>query len=367
MSIKKGIFLFSILLFFSLFFCKPASASITWTEFSALSADVDSVSGLIRAFGPIDYTYSGIVYTLTDYLVIPCTTNCQYVDFSLALYYSGNPYVYGDGGTFYIVTPSTTQKSFFVQHNTSGSYQTPSLMSGNSCVLGNCKIVNDIQPKYTSRNIRFMNNCTNFQTANVYSPLTYIKCADGTSCSPIAYAITGCSSVVPVASIGTSCSSSFANVPSLIDDPTGWITSIWSALGDWFKCLFSSFYNMLASLINSAKDFLASSFSSAISKISLGSDEDTTPTQEVSDALQTFYDLMRNHFTDIFVLIESWNDANTEEYDSGFSGTLHFQGGDIPFSLNPFANIPPIVPTVTSIVAFLSLAFFLVMEIPTLF
>lgn len=362
---KKFIFIALIFGFFSI----NSASAMTLDEFSALSATKEDFGALFHAYVP--FTQDG--YDFWDYAITPLN-NYDNGDYGVIFYNANGAYTLGDG-TGTVIGTTSQNKAYAMNHDGTNEsnylYSVGSLSfcnNSNICESGDRYVEFDM-PSYSSQDIIFLDSCSSgWQSANYTDPYEYKMCGSwNPTCSPVYSASTFCGGGEPSAPpVGSTCTAPFSNVPSILDDPLGWITSIWDGIANWFSCLFQQSLDYISGLFsglnfNFSWDGVSDIITNALSSVFIPNPA------FLDEQFANFQTEFTTQFADVFTFYDSIKNADADTYETHLSGSFEYKNHAIPFTVSPFQNIPSYVPTITSFVAYLSLAWFLIHKLPELF
>jgi len=381
-TVARSVFFFALLFLVavSIGTTKTASASMTVEAFSGFGVSPENFSGLFHANAPI--TDNGHEYW--DYYLTPKTYNGN-PSYNAVLYNTyGGTYITGDGE---VVFHDRIDNDIYIFSYTDNYSESPygygATEDGYSCNPSGeeqvtCGFIteNGIAGLLgSSQDLLFTNNCDSSQgwnSGSYFDPPEYAMCGTwNPSCSPILNMATQCGGGVTPPVTEIACTFDFASIPGWTD-PLGMFTGFFTELFDWFGCAFNGLLGIFSGFFTSLASNITSGFSSVFDGLIDG----------ISGILQTLFipestfldtqlDSLKSEFStqfaDLFTFYDAVKEANASTFQDRFSGTLEFRGADIPMVISPFSNVPSFVPIITSFVAFLSLAWFLIHKIPELF
>jgi len=89
-------------------------------------------------------------------------------------------------------------------------------------------------------------------SASGVSPDLYRMCGSwDPTCTPLGLSTSSCTPVTPPSVVVASCTSTFPDIPSIIDSPSGFVVALWTGVADWFTCIFANAITALLSGLNS--------------------------------------------------------------------------------------------------------------------
>lgn len=336
---------------------------------SALENAPDSVEDFADWFEN-DSPYEKNNLEIWDYIITLYNPE-SVVDFQIIFFSADGCFISGDGSTLAMCVPAWSENgvsAYSYSHFSSGGYSMGSPVSVSiSTLVGSVFTLSPVEIYQSSMNFVYLEECgSNWQTSNAGSENWLCGVYDN-QCTAITPSSSACSSISPPATI-TSCTASFSEVPSIFDDFSGFLTGLWSAVWNWFNCAFGVLISSFTSLINGIVSSIGALLDTMVSSISSMLQVAFVPDSEfMNTQLSSLSSEFTTQFADIFTFYDSIKDANADTFDDRFSGTLSYDGHNIPFNLNPLDNVPSFVPIITSFVAYLSLAFFLIHKIPEMF
>jgi len=352
---------------------------MTLDAFTGLDASIENFPGLFDSFAPI--TQNGL--EMYDFIITAPPSGGTY-DYSVIMFSGGGVYITGDGVTTQFFTSDTRGSqspypyAFFMYHRTDQTgFSNPSAITSQELTgtLGKMFFTDPIL--YSSIDVSFLQTCTeNFQASNVSDPQEYYKCSVyNPNCSPVYTASSTCGGGVtpPTAIVGGSCSAVFSEIPSILDNPTGFISGVWNSIGSWFSCLFTSLLDGLTDIYQSGINIISTLFTDFIEVIGLGDwlqSMFVPQTDFLSNQFDELNAVIQTQFSDFYTIYDIAKNAPSTVEDEGlFSGTVTLRGHSSQFNYDPFHDmpIPPIVPNIVSGVAFLSLGWFLIRNLHTIF
>jgi hypothetical protein len=299
-------------------------------------------------------------HTLEEFVITPSTGES---DYNVTFFTSdAGIFITGDGSTqaFYNYQEAGYTYTHFVAGGCGGA--SSNYGSGVSTSFGS-SIVIDTPILASSSDVYYLDTCNDsWQTAGQNENQETYMCGslftwNCTEKLNIGHSSTCEGTTPPVDPVGASCTAVFSNIPSIIDNPTGWISGIWSAVGSWFSCLFTSMLEGISTLFSN----LVTAVGSMLENLFVPDG------QAINSQMDDIKDEFGTQFTAIGSFYSSMKNVSSTEFEDRFAGNFQFLGRNVAFNITPFNNVPTYVPIITSLVLYLELAWFLIHKIPELF